>query len=133
MTASWGALGILWNKPVATCYIRPARYTFGFMNDSEFFTLSFFDEKYKKILNYLGSTSGRDINKIEQSKLTPVFTKNESIYFGEARLVFECRKIYSQDLIPENFVQPSLMKKIYPTGDFHRMFIGEIVNCLSNK
>lgn len=27
MTASWGGLGVLWGKPVATVYIRPQRYT----------------------------------------------------------------------------------------------------------
>ena len=28
MTASWGGVGIMWGKPVATAYIRPQRYTF---------------------------------------------------------------------------------------------------------
>ena len=28
MTASWGAMGILWHKPVAICFIRPQRYTY---------------------------------------------------------------------------------------------------------
>ena len=27
MTASWGCLGWLWNKPVAVMFIRPERYT----------------------------------------------------------------------------------------------------------
>ena len=27
MTASWGGLGVIWNKNVATVYIRPQRYT----------------------------------------------------------------------------------------------------------
>ena len=25
MTASWGALGFLWNRPVCICFIRPQR------------------------------------------------------------------------------------------------------------
>ena len=29
MTASWGCLGWLWNKPVAVVFIRPERYTHG--------------------------------------------------------------------------------------------------------
>ena len=29
MTVSWGGMGILWNMPVATVYVRPQRYTFG--------------------------------------------------------------------------------------------------------
>ena len=27
MTASWGGLGVLWGKPVASVYSRPQRYT----------------------------------------------------------------------------------------------------------
>ena len=44
MTVSWGSLGTLWGKPVATVYVKPARYTHGFMEDSDYFTLGFFDE-----------------------------------------------------------------------------------------
>ena len=42
MTASWGCAGILWNKPVAVCFIRPQRYTYGIVEDSDTLTLSFF-------------------------------------------------------------------------------------------
>ena len=28
MTASWGGIGWLWNKPVAFVFIRPERYTY---------------------------------------------------------------------------------------------------------
>lgn len=31
MTASWGCLGWLWNKPVAVMFIRPERYTHEFI------------------------------------------------------------------------------------------------------
>ena len=34
MTASWGGLGILWERKVATCFIRPTRYTFEFAERS---------------------------------------------------------------------------------------------------
>lgn len=50
MTASWGGLGVLWGANVATCYIRPQRYTYEFMEESEFFTLCFFGEAYRKAL-----------------------------------------------------------------------------------
>ena len=41
MTASWGGVGIMWGKPVATVYIRPQRYTKEFIDKNEYFTLSF--------------------------------------------------------------------------------------------
>lgn len=42
MTASWGGLGVLWGKNVATCYIRPQRYTKKFVDANDTFTLSFY-------------------------------------------------------------------------------------------
>src|SRR5699024_11934868 len=64
MTASWGGLGVLWGKPVATVYIRPQRYTMEFVEGSEFFTLAFFGEAYRKALALCGSKSGREIDKV---------------------------------------------------------------------
>ena len=42
MTASWGGLGVIWGAPAATCYIRPQRYTKEFIDQEEYFTLTFF-------------------------------------------------------------------------------------------
>ena len=35
MTISWGGLGTLWGKPVATDYVRKSRYTHDFMEDND--------------------------------------------------------------------------------------------------
>lgn len=129
MTASWGGLGILWGKPVCFCVVRPHRYTYEFMERENAFTLSFFEKDYKKVLNLCGSKSGRDIDKTSIEGLTPAEGGAGSIYFNEAKLVLECKKLYYQDINPENFVDPSLDKN-YPDKDYHRMYVGEIVNCL---
>lgn len=131
MTASWGSMGVLWNKPIAICFIRPTRYTYEFANRSNIFTLSFFPEQYRKILNYCGSKSGRDVNKIEETGLEPLVTHNQGIIFEQARLCIECRKIYVDDLKPGNFLLPEIDIKNYPKKDYHRIFIGEILNCYS--
>ena len=129
MTASWGAVGVLWNKPIAICFVRPTRYTFEFINRSEVFTLSFFDHKFRKILNYCGSRSGKKVDKIRETGLQPLVTKNNGIIFEQARLCIECKKIYTEDLIPEQFVNPDTDRKFYPKKDYHRMYIGEIITC----
>ena len=54
MTISWGGLGTLWGKPVATVYVRQSRYTHDFMDDNDYFTISFYPEAYKKTLGNLG-------------------------------------------------------------------------------
>lgn len=132
MTASWGGLGVLWNKNVSFCFVRPTRYTYQFMEKSESFTLSFFEEKYRYVLNFCGSKSGRDVNKISATGITPIEDISGSIYFNEARLVIICKKIYFQDLNPNNFLENDIDKN-YPQKDYHRMYIGEIIKCLIKK
>ena len=44
MTASWGGMGVLWKRNVATVYVRPQRYTKQFIDASDHFSLCFFDE-----------------------------------------------------------------------------------------
>lgn len=129
MTASWGAMGELWLKPVCFCFVRPQRYTYEFMEKRDAFTLSFFDERYKPQLNFCGSRTGRETDKADECGFTPVAAENGSVYFEQARLVIECRKLYFQDLDPVNFLDPVIMKN-YPQKDFHRMYVGEITRTL---
>ena len=128
MTAAWGGLGVLWNKPVVFCFVRPTRHTYKFMESSEYFTLTFFEEKYREILNICGSKSGRDIDKIKATGLIPLESEHGSIYFEQARMLMECRKIYFEDIKKENFLDNKI-SEAYPLKDYHRMYVGEIVNC----
>lgn len=129
MTASWGGLGQIWNKNVCYCVIRPQRYTYEFMEKSDYFTLSFYEEKHRSALEFCGSNSGRDVDKIKGTGLTPVQTKNGAVYFDQARIVLECRKIYFQDIDPAGFLDPTIAGN-YPARDYHRMYVGEIVKCM---
>lgn len=133
MTASWGGLGVLWSKPIAVCFIRPQRYTRQFMEKADNFTLSFFDEKYRPALELCGAKSGRDIDKAAAAGITPIAaTLPGTTCFAEARLVIECRKIYFQDLDPANFLDPAIERN-YSNRDYHRMYIGEVLNCLARQ
>ncbi len=128
MTASWGGLGVLWERKVCFIFIRPTRYTYEFVERSEFFTLSFFEEKYRPALQFCGTHSGRETDKMKGAGLTPV--KDDGfVYFSEARLVVACRKLYSQDISPDRFLDPRI-ESMYPKRDYHRMYVGEIVTCL---
>jgi flavin reductase (DIM6/NTAB) family NADH-FMN oxidoreductase RutF len=128
MTASWGGLGIMWFKNVSFVVVRPSRYTFEFMEKEDYYSLSFFEEQYRDVLKMCGSKSGRDIDKIKESGLTPVYDK-ASPYFQEAKLVMVCKKLYWQDITPDNFLADFMHEK-YPNKDYHRLYIGEIVNVL---
>lgn len=128
MTASWGGVGILWNKPVAFTFIRPQRYTFEFTEQGEYYTLSFFDEKYRQALNFCGTKSGRDYDKVKETGLTPVFSENAP-YFGEAKLVLVCKKLYNQFLTEESLNDKALISN-YANNDWHKMYVGEIEKVL---
>ena len=126
MTASWGGVGILWNKEVATCYIRPQRYTKEFVDREELFTLSFFPDGYRKALNLCGTVSGRDHDKPAEAGLTPLFTDG-AVSFKEADLVLVCRKLYAQPMTEQSFTDKSVLERNYPTRDLHTIYIGEII------
>lgn len=130
MTASWGAMGELWHKKVCFCFVRPTRHTYQFITKAGTFTLSFFDETYRDVLNLCGSKSGRDIDKVAATGLTPAATETGSVYFEQARLVLECRIMYTHDFDPERFIDPKI-HEAYPEKDYHRMFVGEVIRCLA--
>ena len=104
MTASWGGIGWLWNKPVAFVFIRPERYTYEFLEENDHLTLSFLGEENKKIHAVCGSKSGRNIDKVKETGLKPVFTEKGNVLFEQARLSLECKKLYADAIKPECFL-----------------------------
>lgn len=128
MTASWGGVGVLWNTNVTFSFVRPSRYTYGFMEKEKYYTLSFFGADCRRALQFCGSKTGRDVDKVAETGLTPVFDA-PAPYFAEAELVLVCRKLYTQDLDTERLLDPALMAN-YKDGDVHRMYVGEITKVL---
>ena len=124
MTASWGGLGVMWGKNVAYIVIRPQRYTKEFMDKSDYFTVSFFDEKYKDALRLCGTKSGRDCDKVSLAGLTAEYD-GEAVYPSEAKLVIKCRKIAVQKMDSTGFIDESIESN-YKSGDYHFIYIGEI-------
>lgn len=131
MTVSWGALGVIWQKPACTVYVRASRYTKEFIDREAQFTLTFLKEGHRGALGLLGSQSGRDTDKMNASGLTPVFIDGCPT-FAEAELVLVCKKLYTVDMPLENLTAPALVKANYPAGDPHTQYIGEIVAAYQN-
>lgn len=126
MTASWGFVGQMWGKPAAMVVIRLSRYTKEFVDAHERLTLSFFGGQYRKALQYCGTHSGRDGNKIADAGLTVVLTDGGTPALAEARLVLECRKMYVDEFREENFLERKPVEQWYPLRDFHTFYILEI-------
>lgn len=126
MTISWGYMGVMFNKPVFTTVVRPQRYTKKFIDAGELFTVSFFDESYKKTLAVLGSNSGRDMDKKNVEGLTSDFSDGV-IRFEEARLTLICKKLFSMQLDKSCFYEGTVAEENYPNEDYHRFYTGEII------
>ena len=127
MTASWGGVGIMWGKTVATAYIRPQRYTKTFVDNGDYFTLSFFGGEQKKAMGYLGSVSGKDEpDKVDKTDLHVTEIDGQPT-FEEAKLVLVCKKLYAQEMKEESFIGTEEIEKWYPNKDYHTMYMAEIV------
>ncbi|GHV94703.1 flavin reductase [Spirochaetia bacterium] len=141
MTVSWGGLGVLWSRDVATIYIRPGRHTVEFLNANPLFTISFFDKKHRKALAVCGDKSGRDYDKAAEAGLTPIVFDSGiasgravgAVGFKEASEIIICKKIYTHDFDPSKFLDPGIEKECYPQKDYHRLFVGEILTLLVAK
>ena len=127
MTVAWGSLGTMWNKPFAQIVVRPNRHTYGFTENYDNFTLCTFPEELRHVLKFMGTHSGKDVNKKEHTGITPIESKIiSSPSFKEADMILECRKIYYDDIKPDNFIDPSIHDN-YPLKDYHRIYFGEIL------
>lgn len=126
MTIGWGSLGTMWKKPLVMVVVRPTRYTFSFMEKHPTFTVSAFPNTCQEKLQYLGTTSGRNEDKIKKSELTPEASKKIAApSFKEASLVLECKKIYWSDFDPKHFLA-DYIQELYD-NDYHRMYFGEVL------
>lgn len=131
MTASWGCFGVLWNKPVCICFIRPQRHTHKLVEKCDRLSLTFFDESYRDVLKYFGSRSGADTDKIADCGLT-VLREGDVPYFSEAHTALICKKLYVGAIKESEFLDKALLEN-YPTKDFHTVFICEIETVLTKK
>ena len=129
MTIGWGGIGTLWQKNALTVYVAEKRYTKEFMDRSDYFTVMAFDEENGKVLQYMGTKSGRDGNKAQALGLHTAYTENGTPYYTEATMVIECKIMYAAPFDPANFKSdvPKNMYSHFPDG-VHSMYIGEVVN-----
>ncbi|MBR0204531.1 MAG: flavin reductase [Synergistaceae bacterium] len=136
-TIGWGSMGEIWglpneSRPIITIYVNPLRYTADYLLKHEYFSVSFFDMKYRRDLAILGSKSGRDTDKFALTSLTPS-EHSGTVIFNEADLTFICRKLYWEQfnfehLVPE--VQEFYTKHKHPT---HYEFIGEVIDVIDKR
>ena len=131
MTILYGGIGKLWYKDVYFAFVKPERYTYEFIKNNEYFTVSYFPKEYDHIHKVFGCQSGRDVDKVKETKLTPQVLSH-GMTFQEANEIFVCKKMYMKQMDPD-FIPEEVMAMyndpdnlIY--GQTHYLVVGEIVD-----
>ena len=127
MTASWGGLGVLWNTPVATIYVRPQRHTYSLLERCDRLALCFLGDGHRKSLALCGTKSGSNTDKILECGLT--VEKIEGVgAIAESETIMICKKLYADDLREDSFIDREHLS--HYNGDFHRFYILQIEKIL---
>jgi len=124
MTASWGAMGVLWNKNICICFVRPERHTYKLLGEGKELSVAFLPEEHKGAHKVLGRESGREVDKLKKCGLSAVMLDGVPTV-GEAETALVCRVLYEDDIKEDCFLDPSLLE-CYANGGYHRFYICEI-------
>ena len=124
MTASWGALGVLWNKPVCICFVRPERYTYSLIEKEKEFSIAFLNSDRRDAYTVCGRESGKNIDKLKKCGLSTLELGGTSV-IAEADTVIACKVLYEDELKESAFLDKSLLSN-YASAGYHRMYICEI-------
>lgn len=127
MTIGWGTMGIIWGKPCFVVLVRPSRYTYRFIEDSQVYTVNVPTPEMSDYVTMCGTRSGRDLDKIGEYDVDVSMGQVvEAITIDDAPMVYECRVLHHNDLIPANLEQ-GVEERFYGGADYHRVYFGEIV------
>ena len=131
LTVGWGGFGSIWGRHVVFMAVRPERYTFRFTEEADTFSVTVFpkNEKSQQIIDYCGTHSGRDHDKIQDCGLTTAFD-GDTPYFEEGALIFICKKLANPQLSERDFTPGHGILEKWYGGGFHHLYIGEITNIL---
>ena len=135
MAISWGTLGIQWNTPIFTVFVRGCRHTGPMLDESMEFTVNIpLEPVDKNIIRVCRSLSGRDPDKFALLGLTP--EEPEVISAPGIRqlpLTLECKVVYAQQQYPEHMMDAELPTH-YPENsqdihaDYHTAYYGQILS-----
>ena len=129
MTFSWGTIGTIWGRQIFTLLVRPSRNSYRLLESTGDFTVNVLPAALGAAVDFWGKNSGRDVDKWARMGLTPTPSRRvRSPIVEQGILHFECRIINRHDLVPDNLA-PELTPAYYASGDYHRVFYGEILAC----
>jgi flavin reductase (DIM6/NTAB) family NADH-FMN oxidoreductase RutF len=128
MTVGWATVGIVWSKPIMMVAVRNSRYTFGIIEKSKDFTISFPKNEMKEELTFCGTKSGRTCDKFKECGLKiSAAQKTLSPIIQTPGIHFECKIVYKSAMDPSSL--DAGYRQLYPKNDFHTLYFGEILEC----
>ena len=92
---------------------------------------AFFGNQHHEDLVRLGSTSGRDGNKFQGTSLSPT-AHGQAVVYPDAEVTLVCRKLYQLDMSREGIPEDAV-RVYYQTEEPHTLFVGEVVEILTNQ
>lgn len=127
MTIGWGVFGGIWGRPMFVVLVRPSRYTYDCLEHTGDFTVNVLPAEMRGMADYCGTTSGRDLDKLAQQKLTLLPSKHiRSGGIGEANIIFECQVVQRNNVVQAHFPE-EILSQYYPQGDYHGVYFGQIL------
>jgi flavin reductase (DIM6/NTAB) family NADH-FMN oxidoreductase RutF len=115
MTAAWGGICCS-DPPCVAVSLRKATYSFAAMVARKAFTINVPSAAHVKQADYVGSTSGREVDKFAWTGLTPVRSELvDAPYIAEFPLVLECQVVQVIEL------------------GLHTQFVGRIVDVKADE
>lgn len=127
MTIGWGTVGWIWGLPVFTVLVRPSRHSFSLLEALPEFTVNIPAGDHGKALAICGSKSGRDLDKIAACGFTIGSSATVAVPFlKECPIHYECRVIHKSNVVNAD-LDPAITARSYASGDFHRVYYGQIL------
>ncbi len=127
MTIGWGTVGVIWGKEVFTVLVRPSRYTFTRLAESDSFTVNVPPPSLHDPVTFCGTRSGRDYDKFAECGMTAEPSRAVSTPgIAECPIIYECEIIHTTDVVNAS-LHAGIVAGYYASGDLHRIYHGEIL------
>jgi len=127
MAIGWGMVGIIWGKRIFTVLVRPSRYTFSRLAESGSFTVNLPSPPLYDAVDFCGTHSGRDYDKFAECHMAAEPSRTIATPgIAESPVIYECRIVHTNDVINAS-LDLQIVADAYPSGNFHRIYYGEIL------
>ena len=127
MTMGWGTAGFIWNQNILMAPVRKSRHTHQLLENSQYFTVSVpLNGQLKKELQFCGTKSGKDCDKIEELDLVLAEVEETKVPIIKGNdLHFVCKIKYQQDMLKDNLEQ-EILENEYDEQDMHTLYYAEV-------